>query len=142
MTSSSAWHRDGWSEMEDDGFIALIGPFYSRTRAGSIEFAVECREKHRNLGGIVQGGLLMAFADRALGMAVRDQSDGSSGGVTVHLDVHFTAPVRLGDVLVTRPRVEPGTRSLRFARSDLTVDGSVVAIATGVFKLLDGRVVQ
>ncbi|MBY3988728.1 PaaI family thioesterase [Rhodococcus fascians] len=124
--------------MEDDGFIALIGPFYSRTHAESLEFAVECRDKHRNLGGIVQGGFLMAFADRALGIAVRAQSDGSSSGVTVHLDVHFVEPVRIGDILIARPRVEPGTHSLRFARSDLTVDGSVVAIATGVFKLFKG----
>lgn len=54
----------------------------------------------------------------------------------MHLDVHFVAPIRMGDVLRARPHAAPGTRSLLFMRTDLTVDDTLVATATGVFKPL------
>ncbi|ABG98723.1 MULTISPECIES: PaaI family thioesterase [Rhodococcus] len=127
--------EDGWTEVIDNGFIALVGPFYTRTDGGHIEVAVVCQDKHRNRRGIVQGGLVMTFADRALGIAARAHS-GAPTTATVHLDVHFVAPVHVGDVLRARPHTAPGTRSLLFMRTDLTVEDTLVATATGVFKPL------
>ena len=42
---------DGWTEVVDDGFIALVGPFYTRTDRGGTEVAVVCHDKHRNRRG-------------------------------------------------------------------------------------------
>ncbi|MDV8071255.1 PaaI family thioesterase [Rhodococcus sp. IEGM 1366] len=63
--------EDGWTEVIDDGFIALVGPFHTRTDGGQTEVAVVCQDKHCNRRGIVQGGLVMTFDDRALGIAAR-----------------------------------------------------------------------
>ncbi|MFD9664431.1 PaaI family thioesterase [Rhodococcus sp. NPDC059968] len=124
--------EDGWTEVIDDGFIALVCPFYTRTDGEHTEVAVVCQDKHRNRRGIVQGGLVMTFADRALGIAARAHS-GAPTTATVHLDVHFVAPIHVGDILRARPHTAPGTRSLLFMRTDLTVDDTLVATATGVF---------
>lgn len=128
-------HDGGWTEIQDDGFLALVGPLFSRLRGTDLQVAIECQDKHRNRRGVVQGGLVMTFADRALGMAVREHT-GAPTSATVHLDVHFIAPVRIGQILIAHPTVEPNTRSLMFARTELIADGTVVATATGVFKPL------
>ncbi|WP_213576642.1 PaaI family thioesterase [Rhodococcus sp. USK13] len=94
---------DGWTEVIDDGFIALVGPFYTRTDGTYTEVAVVCQDKHRNRRGVVQGGLVMKFADRVLRISARAHS-GAPTTATVHLDVHFVAPVHVGDVLRARPR--------------------------------------
>ena len=94
--------EDGWTEAIDDGFIALIGPFYTRTDGDHTEVTVVCQDKHRNRRGIVQGGLVTTFADRALGIAARAHS-GAPTTATVHLDTHFVAPIHVGDVLRARP---------------------------------------
>ena len=124
--------------MDDVGFVGLIGPFYSRLTADGVEIAVQCQDKHRNRIGVVHGGLLMTFADRALVVGAQS-SGGVVVGVTVQMDVQFIAAARIGDVVVARPTLAPGTRPLQFLRADLTVGSTVVARASGIFTLAGPR---
>src|SRR6516164_5159536 len=55
---------DGWSIVEATGFIQLIGPFWQRQVDGGFEYALPTQDKHHNRRGLVQGGVLMSFADR------------------------------------------------------------------------------
>jgi acyl-coenzyme A thioesterase PaaI-like protein len=120
--------------VDDVGFVGLIGPFYSRVTADGAEIAVHCQDKHRNRIGVVHGGLLMTFADRALVVGAQSLG-GVVVGVTVQLDMQFITTARVGDVVVARPVLAPGTRSLQFLRTDLTVGSTVVARASGIFTL-------
>ncbi|WP_281411469.1 PaaI family thioesterase [Enterovirga aerilata] len=96
-------------------------------------FLAEAR--HLNRGGVVHGGMLMAFADQTLGMAA-SRANGGRRQVTVQLDTHFLATVRQGEFVVSHCTVERLTRSLVFMRCELKAGARTVATASGIWKLL------
>jgi hypothetical protein len=58
----------GWEPYRDEGFIGLVGPFWTRPSGEGFLYAFMAEPKHHSRRGIVQGGMLMTFADRAMGM--------------------------------------------------------------------------
>jgi len=126
---------DGWSIVETTGFLHLIGPLWERIVDGAHEYALMTQDKHHNRRGLVQGGVLMTFADRTCGMTARHVS-GKPTLATVQFDTHFVEAGKIGEVLVSRPRVVRSTRSLIFMTTEVTVDRRVIAMANGVFKIL------
>jgi len=126
---------DGWKIVETTGFIHLIGPLWQRHIDGQYEFALVAQDKHHNRRGMVQGGVMMTFADRTCGMAARYAS-GREFIATIQLDTHFVEGGKIGDILISRPRVVRSTRSLIFMNTDVTVDERCIVTANGVFKFL------
>ena len=126
---------DGWKIVETTGFIHLVGPLWQRLVDGRNEFALIAEDKHHNRRGLVQGGVLMTFADRTCGMTARYVS-GKHTMATVQLDAHFVEAGKIGEMLISRPRVVRATRSLIFITTEVTVDKRVIAMANGVFKIL------
>src|SRR3954471_11920244 len=61
----------GWSRVDASGFIALVGPLWHRVVNEVHEYALVAEDKHHNRRGVVQGGVLMTFADRSCGMTGR-----------------------------------------------------------------------
>jgi acyl-coenzyme A thioesterase PaaI-like protein len=140
MTTRTAAERlkaDGWKIVETTGFLQLIGPLWQRTVDGELEFALITEDKHHNRRGLVQGGVLMTFADRTCGITARHVS-GKPTLATVQLDTHFVEAGKIGDILISRPRVVRTTRSLIFMSTEVSVDGRCVVMANGVFKILKG----
>jgi acyl-coenzyme A thioesterase PaaI-like protein len=126
---------DGWKLVDSSGFLQLIGPLWQRLVNGENEFALITEDKHHNRRGLVQGGVLMTFADRSCGIAARFVS-GKPMLATVQLDVHFVEAGKIGEILVSKPRVIRSTRSLIFTTTEVTVDKRCIAMANGVFKIL------
>lgn len=126
---------DGWSLVEATGFIQLVGPLWERAIDGVHEYALPTADKHHNRRGLVQGGVLMTFADRTCGMTARYVT-GKPTMATIQLDVHFVEAGQIGDLLISRPRVVRATRSLVFINTEITVDKRCIATANGVFKIL------
>ena len=126
---------DGWTIVETSGFLHLIGPLWERMADGLPEFALLTEDKHHNRRGLVQGGVLMTFADRTCGMTARYVS-GKPTLATVQLDTHFVESGRIGEVLISKPHVVRSTRSLIFITTEVTVDKRCIAMASGVFKIL------
>ena len=126
---------DGWTIVETSGFLHLIGPLWQRLVNGVHEYALITEDKHHNRRGLVQGGVLMTFADRTCGMTARYVS-GKPTLATVQLDTHFVETGKIGEVLISRPHVVRSTRSLIFITTEVTVDKRVLAMASGVFKIL------
>lgn len=126
---------DGWKIVDTSGFLHLIGPLYERRVDDTHEYALLTEDKHHNRRGLVQGGVLMTFADRSCGMTARYVS-GKPTLATVQLDVHFVEAGKIGELLVSRPHVVRSTRSLIFITTEVTVDRRVIAMASGVFKIL------
>ena len=138
MTTTAAAERlksCGWKMVETTGFMQLIGPLWQRLVEGDLEFALITEDKHHNRRGLVQGGVLMTFADRSCGMTARYVS-GRPTLATVQLDVHFVEAGKIGELLVSRPHVVRTTRSLIFITTEVAVDKRVIAMASGVFKIL------
>jgi acyl-coenzyme A thioesterase PaaI-like protein len=126
---------DGWTIVETSGFLNLVGPLWQRMVDGDPEYALVAQDKHHNRRGMVQGGLLMTFADRACGMAARFVS-GRPTMATVQLDVHFVDAGKIGETLMTRPRVIRTTRSLVFVNTEVKANDRTIVTANGVFKIL------
>ena len=126
---------EGWKIVETTGFLQLIGPLWQRMVDGEPEYALITEDKHHNRRGLVQGGVLMTFADRTCGMTARHVS-GKPTMATVQLDTHFVESGKIGEVLISKPHVVRTTRSLVFITTEVTVDKRCIAMASGVFKIL------
>jgi acyl-coenzyme A thioesterase PaaI-like protein len=138
MTTRAATEKlksDGWKIVETTGFMHLIGPLWERLVDGELEFALITEDKHHNRRGMVQGGVLMTFADRTCGIAARHVSSKPTLA-TVQLDTHFVESGKIGEVLISKPHVVRSTRSLIFITTEVTVDKRCIAMASGVFKIL------
>ena len=133
--ASAKLKSDGWAIVETTGFIHLIGPLWQRAVGDGYEYALATQDKHHNRRGLVQGGVLMTFADRTCGMTARHVT-GRQTMATIQLDVHFVEAGQIGDILVSRPRVVRATRSLVFINTEVTVGKRCIATANGVFKIL------
>jgi acyl-coenzyme A thioesterase PaaI-like protein len=123
----------GWEPYQDEGFIGLVGPFWMRAVGESYEYAFLAETKHHNRRGVVQGGMLMTFADRSMGMTCW-YANGKVPQATVQLDVHFIDAVQVGEFVEAKCKVVRRTRSLIFMSAELVVGPRVVATANGVWK--------
>ena len=130
--------QQGWQILDDhDGFIDLVGPLWHRIANCVHEYAIVAQSKHRNRRGLVQGGLLMTLADRSCGMTARFAT-GSQLLATVQMDTQFIDAGKIGDTLISIPRVVRATRSLIFMSTEISAGDSCVAMASGVFKVMRG----
>jgi acyl-coenzyme A thioesterase PaaI-like protein len=116
----------GWEPYRDEGFIGLVGPFWMRRSGDSYLYAFMAERKHHNRRGVVQGGMLMTFADRSMGMTCW-YANNRKPQATIQLDVHFIESVQIGEFVEARCRVVRRTRSLIFMNAELLVGNRVVA---------------
>jgi acyl-coenzyme A thioesterase PaaI-like protein len=130
---------DGWTIMDDDGFINLVGPLWHRMVGPAPEYAILGQDKHRNRRGVVQGGVLMTLADRTCGMTARFVS-GADSLATIQMDTHFIDAARIGDLMISRPHAVRTTKSLIFMTTQVSVDDRLVAMAHAVFKVMRDRI--
>ncbi len=132
----------GWEPYRDEGFIGLVGPFWSRPKktdmGDSVEYAFTAAPKHHNRRGVVQGGMLMTFADRSMGMTCWYANE-RQPQATVQLDMHFIDAVQVGEFVEAKCTVVRRTRSLVFMAGELVVGARIVARAYGVWKTLGKR---
>jgi acyl-coenzyme A thioesterase PaaI-like protein len=137
MTDNAAekLRASGWTILETTGFLHLIGPLWQRVVAGEHEYALVAQDKHHNRRGMVQGGVLMTFADRTCGMSARVVS-GRPTLATIQMDTHFVEAGKIGEILTSKPRVVRSTRSLIFVSTEVRVGERCIAMANGVFKIL------
>jgi len=137
-SANARLQAEGWTVMDDDGFINLIGPLWQRMNGPSPEYAILGQDKHRNRRGVVQGGVLMTLADRTCGMTAR-LSAGVESLATIQMDTHFIDAARIGDLMISRPHAVRTTKSLIFMTTQVSVDDRLVATAHGVFKVMRDR---
>lgn len=88
-----------------------------------------------NSRGDVHGGAIATLLDCALAASVRAHDPAAYGVATIDLTLHFVAAVS-GDLVATA-HCERRGRSISFARGEVrAADGTLVALATGTFKLI------
>jgi acyl-coenzyme A thioesterase PaaI-like protein len=128
----------GWEPYTDEGFVGLVGPFWTRRSGDTHLYAFLAQPKHHNRRGIVQGGMLMTFADRSMGMTCWYANE-RQPQATVQLDMHFIDAVQIGEFVEAKCRVVRRTRALVFMSAELVVGARLVATANGVWKTLGKR---
>jgi acyl-coenzyme A thioesterase PaaI-like protein len=134
-TAAEKLKASGWTVVQTSGFLNLVGPLWQRLVNDVHEYAIVAQDKHHNRRGLVQGGLLMTFADRSCGMTARYVS-GRPTLATIQMDTHFIDSGKIGEILISKPRVIRATRSLIFTATEVTAGSRCIATASGVFKIL------
>ncbi|HEX2136214.1 MAG TPA: PaaI family thioesterase [Microvirga sp.] len=128
--------REGWIVRDDEpGLMTLVGPLWQRGNDRDLVFGFLAEEKHLNRRGVVHGGMLMAFADQALGLTAREVTGGVPQA-TIQLDTQFIAPVAAGEFVEARAQVVRRTRAILFMRGTLAVGERAVASSQGIWKVL------
>ncbi|HSI41328.1 MAG TPA: PaaI family thioesterase [Xanthobacteraceae bacterium] len=127
--------REGWSVEPDDGFIGLVGPVWRAPDRFGHRYAFLAESKHRNRRGVVQGGMLMTFADRAMGGAARN-NDPAIKQATVQLNVDFIDAAWLGNIVEIDCEVMRRTRTIIFVRGRLFEKQRLIATSHGIWKIL------
>lgn len=112
------------------------GPLYHRIEGERFWQGFRALGRHCNSHGIVHGGWMSSFADGLLASAVWRGTQVRS--VTLRLNVDFLGMVRAGEWVEGSAVLTKATRSLGFARAEVTADGRQVLTAEGVFKLMTG----
>lgn len=123
---------------DTEGFMELVGPMFQRPEGEDIVFGFRVADKHVNRRGVVHGGMMMAFADHALGRLIRTCVDPDTATATVSLNNDFLSGPRTGDWLECRARISRETRTLVFAKGEISAAGEIVMTSTGVWKKLGG----
>jgi len=128
----------GWRPLGAQDYIELVGQVYSRDEEGGTRFGFFAEPRHRNRRSVIHGGVIAAFADRALASAGRLANNGLAQA-TIELSVRFIDAVQIGDFVEAKPEVVRKTRSVIFVRSTLNVGARIVATADGIWKVLGQR---
>ncbi|MCC5982934.1 MAG: PaaI family thioesterase [Rhodobacteraceae bacterium] len=121
-----------------DGLLRHLGGLWVRPiegeTGGQTEFGFLATEIHANRNGVVHGGMLMTFIDRAFGQTARDAGQ-ALRGATINLNVSFLAPMQLGSFATLRPQVSRVTGRMAFVEGTVLCDGTALATAQGVWRI-------
>ena len=130
----------GWLPLDNDGYASLIGPLWHRldTDGATPRFAMLADRRHVNFQGIVHGGMLMSFADTALGVTVWELAS-RQPCVTVQFGMQFLEAVHVGDFIEVDVEVLRRSRSIVFVRGTLRCGTKPVGSVDGVWKMLRGK---
>lgn len=120
--------------MTDDGFVGHVGPFVRKQDGEGLRFGFPTFSKHANHNGVLQGGALVTFADRALGFTVR-HTTGATRTATVQLNVQFLDSVSIGEFVESRPVVSRATKQIVFMNTTLMAGKREIAIVQGIWKI-------
>jgi uncharacterized protein (TIGR00369 family) len=127
---------DGYTETRLlDPFEIYVGPVFEMGEKGAKRYALRVDQRHINGRGVVHGGMLLTFADAALGQAAWDATD-RAPSVTLNMQAHFLRGAREGDLIEVNPRLMRATRALLFIRGDFTVQGETIMTVASLWKLL------
>ena len=127
---------DNWHPVDDSGFIEHVGPLFVRqvgTEPTWIGFRPD--QRHRNLNGVVQGGMLMTLADRGLGRIARTRYNGGPVS-TVNFSYDFIGAAPLGRFVHIEPKVAKETGTMLFMQGEVFCDGDLIGRAHGIWKKL------
>lgn len=123
---------DGWSLDDPGGFMDFMGPIWTRREGDALAFGLAVEAKHLDRGQSVAPGVIMAFADHAVGSAGIVKLGTSQ--VTIQLQTVLVGPAYSGEFIEGRADVVSQSGSLIFLRGQITVGSRVVATSDGIWK--------
>jgi uncharacterized protein (TIGR00369 family) len=110
-----------------------------KSRPGRTVWRMHAHEKFANTAGIMQGGLVGAFADSSMGAAAVTFLEGRKAFVVnAELKVSFLKPVRIGSTLTCTAFVVSGGKRVSFVEADVVDDDDrLVLRATSTYVYTD-----
>ena len=128
--------EQGWETRPTTGFNQLVGPIWARREGDGWVNGFLVTDKHLNNRHNLHGGMLATFANSVLGRMVFNAIKPRSSA-TIQLEMHYVAPVRLGDFVEGRGEIIRVTGSVVFIAGRFSVGAGVVATANGIWKILN-----
>jgi uncharacterized protein (TIGR00369 family) len=130
---------DCWKPLRLHAFSQAIGQTWRKGPRGKRVIALPSDERTANDHiHTVHGGVLMTFADIALGLGALDVLDGAQC-VTVQLQCQFVSAAPVGSMITCEPEVVRKTARLVFVRGLIKVGDDTVSSAEGIFKIVPVR---
>ena len=126
-----------WQSHETETFAGRLGVVLERHHASGIDMALRTEDPHRNLSGIVHGGVIMTMFDRTLGINCRNANPGSRF-VMATMNVNFLRQVKVGDFLVMTCTLRKSGARAVFADGEAWVGDTLVATASGMLMRVSG----
>jgi uncharacterized protein (TIGR00369 family) len=114
--------RGGWAEP--------YGVTVAAVEEGHVVLQFEASEKHHQPNGVVQGGVLTAIADAAMGMAGMTVQEMGWANTTIELKINFVRPVIRGLVKAEARVVRAGRTVIFLEATVLNAEGKVAAVAS------------
>ena len=112
------------------GWADLIGAEIVEVGPGSVVVELQASERHHHPGGVVQGGIITAIADAAMGISLMTAQPAGEANTTIELKINFIRPVTHGRLRAVGKVVEI-RKSLLFSEADVfDGEGKLVAHAT------------
>ena len=111
------------------------GLLFKTISKSEYEFKATIKESHLNAAGITHGGFIATFIDAGAGTAAHRVAD-QKPCVTISLEIKFISPVKLGQELIGKTKIQKKTKSMVFLTCELITENKIVATASGVWKIL------
>jgi uncharacterized protein (TIGR00369 family) len=104
--------------------------------AGTIRIRFQTRPEFANPVGNVQGGILAAMLDDALGPALVATLEPEQFAPTIELKVNYIESARIGPPLIASARVVARKRTIAFVAGELRDEaGTLIATATATARI-------
>ncbi|GGH45023.1 PaaI family thioesterase [Frigidibacter albus] len=129
---------DGWTHDPSEGLIAHLGGLWRREVGGRHQLGLWPEPMHANRNGVVHGGMLMTFVDRAFGMTARLVA-GAPRGATISLSHQFVAPLQIGSFASVEPKIVKLTTRMAFVEGTVFAGDEPIVQAQGVWRLAASR---
>ncbi len=124
----------GFAEIEVAApFVSAFGPIHARREGERVWFGFRADARHLNPKGLGHGGALATFADLQLAAVMFTGRLARVRAPTISLSLDYLAPVRPGDWVEGEVMLVKRTGRLAFSETILTVEGSPVVRAKGLF---------
>src|SRR5207302_2371265 len=112
------------------GWADTIGAEIVEVEEGKVVVELQASERHHHPGGVVQGGIITAIADAAMGISLMTAQPAGEANTTIELKINFIRPVTQGRIRAEGKVVEI-RKSLLFSEADVyDADGGEVPHAT------------
>jgi uncharacterized protein (TIGR00369 family) len=131
--------RDVAERIDRSAFHAWAGIRLLRVSAGQVRIELDTAQHHRNLLGLVHGGMIATLADTAMGLAMRTKLEPGTTQVTATLHVTYLRPGRAGKIECIGRVVKVG-HTMGAAEADvLDEKDRLLARGEATFIVLRGR---
>ena len=111
------------------------GLLFKAISENEYSFKTIIDKNHLNAAGITHGGFLAAVVDAGAGTAAHRSAE-NNPCVTISLELKFISAIKLGQELIGTVKIQKRTKSMVFLTSELTAANKIVAVASGIWKIL------
>ncbi|CAM3056086.1 PaaI family thioesterase [Paenibacillus taichungensis] len=115
-------------------FWGFLGCRFIKGDGEEVQIALTAGEHHTNSMGIIHGGVLTSLMDQCMGM-VATAAMAVDSCVTTNLNVHFLAPMKQGELIVTSTILHQAGRSVTAQSEVRDASGTLGCMATATFRI-------